>query len=181
MFSSLSSAASSAASLAIGSSTTNPKDANKTEGGESTERVDPTKLFHEFPHPQDWQERVREVLENLKKTNTEIPSKMCPLGDVEATCRRFLVARRYNVEAAELMMRKAIEFRNSVCIGDAYGEHIKSSASVGFVRVVEENITQHAVSLLHETRVSGVFVEDWQRRLSLALEVSDGVHGIRRS
>ena len=115
MFSSLSSAASSAASWAMGSSTTNPNDANTTEGGESTERVDPTKLFHEFPHPQDWHERVREVLENLKKTNTEVPSKMCPLGDVEATCRRFLVARRYNVEAAELMMRKAIEFRNLGC------------------------------------------------------------------
>ena len=76
MFSSLSSAASSAASWAMGSSTTNPNDANTTEGGESTERVDPTKLFHEFPHPQDWHERVREVLENLKKTNTEVPSKM---------------------------------------------------------------------------------------------------------
>jgi hypothetical protein len=40
---------------------------------------------------------------------------------------------------------------------------------VGFVRVVEENITQHAVSLLHETRVSGVFVEDWQRRFEFSV------------
>mmetsp|Transcript_8261 Transcript_8261/g.24307 ORF Transcript_8261/g.24307 Transcript_8261/m.24307 type:complete len:413 (+) Transcript_8261:124-1362(+) len=115
MFSSLSNAASSAASWAMGSSSAEDAD------GDGGDVVDPTKLFHEYPHPSDWRDRVKEVLENLRKTNTAVPPNMCPMGDIEATCRRFLVARRYNVEAAESMLRKAIEFRASVQIGDAKG------------------------------------------------------------
>jgi hypothetical protein len=178
MFSSLSSAASSAASWAMGSSTTNPNDANTTEGGESTERVDPTKLFHEFPHPQDWHERVREVLENLKKTNTEVPSKMCPLGDVEATCRRFLVARRYNVEAAELMMRKAIEFRNSVRIGDAVGvENILKAAPRWDLLELSRKILPNTPFHCYTKQGYPVYLlRIGKGDSSLALEVSDEVH-----
>ena len=48
--------------------------------GDGGDVVDPTKLFHEYPHPSDWRDRVKEVLENLRKTNTAVPPNMCPMG-----------------------------------------------------------------------------------------------------
>ncbi|CAL6344671.1 unnamed protein product [Bathycoccus prasinos] len=161
MFSSLSSAASSAASWAMGSSSTNPNDTNTTEGEGQMERVDPTKLFHEFPHPQDWQEKVREVLENLKKTNTEIPSKMCPLGDVEATCRRFLVARR-----------------NSVRIGDAVGvENILKAAPRWDLLELSRKILPNTPFHCYTKQGYPVYLlRIGKGDSSLALEVSDEIH-----
>jgi len=170
MFSSLSNAASSAASWAMGSSSAG-------DDGED-ERVDPTKLFHEYPHPPDWQERVREVLENLKRTNTEIPLKMCPMGDVEATCRRFLVARRYNVEAAELMMRKAIEFRASVQIGDVKGVEniLKAPPRWDLLELARKILPNTPFHCYTKQGYPVYLLRIGKGDSSLALEVPDEVH-----
>lgn len=83
--------------------------------------TDPNKLFHEFPHPENWKDRVDELVKRFGGDGGEIPSAMCPLGDRKATARRFLVARKYSLDDAEAALREAMEWRKTVKIGDAVG------------------------------------------------------------
>ena len=48
--------------------------------GDGGDVVDPTKLFHEYPHPSDWRDRVKEVLENLPKDEHGGPTEHVPDG-----------------------------------------------------------------------------------------------------
>jgi len=87
----------------------------------STAATEDGALFHEFPHPEDWRERVEELMGRFGAEGIEIPSEMCPMGDRRATVRRFLVARKYSLDDAEAALREAMEWRTSVRIGDRVG------------------------------------------------------------
>ncbi|CAL50158.1 CRAL/TRIO, N-terminal domain [Ostreococcus tauri] len=91
-----------------------------TEGADGAE-VDPSKLFHEFPHPEDWRTIAETLLERFGEDGDEIPRAMCPLGDKRATARRFLVARKYSIDDAESALREAIAWRKNVKVGDRVG------------------------------------------------------------
>jgi hypothetical protein len=172
MFSSLSNAASSAASWAMGSDATN-------NGQDARDEVlDPSKLFHEYPHPENWREKCVEVIENLRKQDCEIPREMCPMDDVEATVRRFLVARRYNVEQAEQMMRKAIDFRETVSIGGVKGvNNILRSEPRWDLLELARKILPHTPFHCYTKQGYPVYMlRIGKGDSSLALEVSDEVH-----
>lgn len=87
----------------------------------SRRETDPTKLFHEFPHPENWKSIVDELAGRFGDGAKDVPEGMCPLGDRRATLRRFLVARKYSVDDAEAALREAIEWRKTVKIGDCVG------------------------------------------------------------
>jgi hypothetical protein len=51
----------------------------------------------------------------------EIPLDMCPCGNRKATLRRFLVARKYNIDEAEMMIRDTLSWRLTVTVGNVQG------------------------------------------------------------
>lgn len=64
---------------------------------------------------------MEELAGKFGEGGKDIPKDMCPLGDRMATCRRFLVARKYSLVDAESALREAMEWRKSVKIGDHVG------------------------------------------------------------
>ena len=78
-------------------------------------------VFHEYPHPEDWRGLVNELVARFGPDGEEIPQDMCPCGNRKATARRFLVARKYNVDAAEKMLRDTLVWRQTVAVGEVSG------------------------------------------------------------
>ena len=46
---------------------------------------------------------------------------MCPCGNRKATLRRFLVARKYNIDEAEMMILDTLSWRLTVTVGNVQG------------------------------------------------------------
>ena len=78
-------------------------------------------VFHEYPHPENWRGLVNELVARFGPDGKEIPQDMCPCGNRKATARRFLVARKYNVDAAEKMLRDTLVWRQTVAVGEVSG------------------------------------------------------------
>ena len=118
------------------------------------------RCFMSIPTPENWRGLVNELVARFGPDGKEIPQDMCPCGNRKATARRFLVARKYNVDAAEKMLRDTLVWRQTVAVGEVSGVENVLHAKPRWELLADNRkiIPSFALPLLHQAGLPSLHV-----------------------